>query len=96
MESILLIIGHFQHNGKEKFSLYSLVIILYRLDIIWNKTNHAFHRHIDPKNIIKIMIVLNRDHDESFLRSNMGRIRDKKSLVPLGVVGVEDGRTESA
>ena len=42
------------------------------------------------------MIVLNRDHDESFLRSNVDRIRDKKSLVPLGVVGVEDGRTESA
>lgn len=42
------------------------------------------------------MIILNRDHDEPFLRSYVGRIGDEEGLIPLWVISIEDRGTKYA
>ncbi len=74
MEAILLIVGHFQHDGKKQFRFDCLIIVSDGLDVVWHKTNHTLHWDINPENIIQIMIVFNGNHDESFLRFDVGRI----------------------
>ncbi len=96
MQPILLIVGHLKHYWKEKFSLYGLIIILDGFYVVGNKTYHTLNGDIDSKDILEIVVVFNGDHDKSFLRGDVGGICDEKGLVPLRVVSVENGRTESA